>query len=198
MYAVQWLNNSKELYDMVTDPVQMNNLHPDAPSNPGVLNSFDSDNTKHLGFLIPQLLWRLDMLLLVLKSCKAKDCRHLWQHLHPKAQVKNLKEAMHNRFDDLYRGLPRVHHNRCFKDGVISLHAEGPQWSSRLLHHHDGDPHTAYDDMDSEDDSSVPNDWTEARIYNDQQVLGYESDGADEEVDNSDFDWDSHLLNDWE
>jgi hypothetical protein len=113
--------------------------------------------------------------------------------------VKNLKEAMHDRFDELYRGLPRVHYNRCFKDGVINLHAEGPQWSPRLLHHHDGDsPHMFYDDEDSEDDSYVPKDWTEARMHDDQQVLGYENDGSDEEDDNSDFDWDSDLLDDWE
>lgn len=131
MYAVHCRNNSHELYDMTTDSVQMKNLHPNAPHEPGHKNAFDSGTTTLSGFAIKKLLTRIDALLLVLKSCQAETCKQPWAALHQDGAVKALKDAMSSDYDDMYNNYYnnyRVKFTKCYKDGTIDKSAEGPQW----------------------------------------------------------------------
>jgi N-acetylglucosamine-6-sulfatase len=70
------------------DPYQMTNLY----GTPG----------KIAGWSIPKLTARLNGLLLTLKACKGKVCTRPWEKLHPQGNVKNLRQAMHARYDDFY------------------------------------------------------------------------------------------------
>lgn len=128
MYAVQCNNNSHELYNMIQDPVQMRNLHPTAPHEPGKKNAYDSGEKSLAGYDTTRLIQRVDALLMVLKSCKGASCTKPWQELHPNGQVKNLRDAMSSDFDEKYEKIRNVKFNKCYKNGTIDLSAEGPQW----------------------------------------------------------------------
>ena len=120
MYAGHCLNDSHELYDMKDDPIQMVNLHPRAP-NP-------VNREKILGHPIHKVLYRLDALLLVLKSCKHEGCRKPWKQLHPNAQVNTLLEALDERWDEKYKNLDKVNYKKCYKNGTYKKKDEGNQW----------------------------------------------------------------------
>ncbi|KAF2108786.1 alkaline-phosphatase-like protein [Lophiotrema nucula] len=131
MYAVQCVNNSHELYDMVTDSGQMRNLHPTAPHEANHKNAYNSGNTKLSGFDIKSLLPRIDALLLVLKSCKGNTCTQPWKELHQDGTVKNLRDAMDATYDEYYNNLHdkfKVRFNKCYNNATIDISAEGPQW----------------------------------------------------------------------
>lgn len=98
----------------------MNNLHPKAPKS--------TDTDTFLGHPIEKVLHHLDALLLVLKSCAGEECRQPWTQLHPNGQIHSLLEALDEKFDDKYKGLPRVNYSKCFKDGTFLPKFEGPQW----------------------------------------------------------------------
>ncbi|KPI41141.1 Arylsulfatase [Cyphellophora attinorum] len=73
LYYSVWCSGEHELYDMITDPYQMHNLY---NRNHSETFRFDqqllqgtSKSTK-----LAHLLSRLDSLVLVLKTCKAKEC----------------------------------------------------------------------------------------------------------------------------
>lgn len=115
-----WCTNQKELYDMTNDVQQMNNLfqpisykpnEPQGAGNPFPINRLES---------------RLDALLLVLKSCKAKTCHQPWTALHPQGDVTSLPEAMDPKFDEFYqKEQDRVSFDWCDKGYIVA--AEGPQ-----------------------------------------------------------------------
>ncbi|RAH73838.1 sulfatase family protein [Aspergillus aculeatinus CBS 121060] len=113
-YSV-WCNNEHELYDLSTDPYQVNNLHPHVSTT----------NVTILGFDIPAVIDRLDALLLVLKSCQGRTCIKPWEVLHPDGSVNNLLEAMDGRYDGFYRDQSKVSFDRCEYAYIID--AEGPQ-----------------------------------------------------------------------
>ncbi|KAK6369736.1 hypothetical protein LTS17_009186 [Exophiala oligosperma] len=97
-YSV-WCTNEHELYDMKTDPYQTNNLY-------DISGSF-------YGHSIDQVTARLDALLMVLKSCKNKQCTQPWLTIHPGGQVHNLAEALENNFDNFYATQPRISFTKC-------------------------------------------------------------------------------------
>lgn len=68
---------------------------------------------------------RLDALLMVLKSCYAKDCHKPWQVIHPDSKLKNLKDAMDPAFDTFYAAQPKVSFSSC-QLGYLK-DEEGPQ-----------------------------------------------------------------------
>ncbi len=86
-----WCSNEHELYDMKSDPYQMNNL---------LAN--DAKQQRIFGHDISQLVARVDALLLTLKACEGRVCTRPWEILHPQGRVRSLKDAMHPRFDDFY------------------------------------------------------------------------------------------------
>src|SRR5438552_2117541 len=101
----------------------MNNLHPGP-----LTTSAEDDSRIILSRPIAQLLNRLDAVLLVQKSCKEEQCMKPWDQLHPGGQVRNLKDALVEKFDDQYAKYAKVKFDRCFKEPVYQPWAEGPQW----------------------------------------------------------------------
>ena len=97
----------------------MNNIHPSVAMSP-------SAPTHLLGFPIAKVLHRLDSLMMVLKSCKARECTHPWETLHPTGNVQSLHDALTPRFDKYYaEEVDRVSFSRCEKGYILD--AEGPQ-----------------------------------------------------------------------
>ncbi|RMJ20522.1 hypothetical protein PHISP_08608, partial [Aspergillus sp. HF37] len=62
---------------------------------------------------LPQILARLDTLILVLKSCNEDSCRRPWQQLHPGGRVRNLIDALDTSYDDFYANQPKVSFSKC-------------------------------------------------------------------------------------
>ncbi|QGI86252.1 hypothetical protein CEK25_012981 [Fusarium fujikuroi] len=116
LYYSAWCNNEHELYDIKTDPGQLNNLfpHDDAKAS-----------TEFLGTTTGQVLNRLDALMLVLKSCKGNTCIEPWKILHPEGGVASLKDALQAKFNAFYKEQVKVRFDRCEYGYLID--AEGPQ-----------------------------------------------------------------------
>jgi N-acetylglucosamine-6-sulfatase len=102
-----------------TDPYQMHNL-------------FNRNHSETFWFsqqqsLIPpkstrltHLLSRLDSLVLVLKTCKTKECTQPWEVLHPKGDVKDLHDALQKQYDEFYEvQQERVSFSRCEKGYIL-------------------------------------------------------------------------------
>ena len=85
-----WCNNEHQFYDLMTDQYQMNNLY-----------EHEAGATA-FGYDLDRLISRVDALLLTLKACKGKVCTRPWEHLHPKGNVKSLKDALRDEYDDFY------------------------------------------------------------------------------------------------
>ena len=63
---------------------------------------------------------------MLLKTCKARQCTHPWEILHPAGDVRNLHDALRAEYDDFYeRQQQRVEFSRCEK-GYIK-ESEGPE-----------------------------------------------------------------------
>ena len=62
---------------------------------------------------------------MVLKSCKGLECHKPWSTLHPKADIKNLKDALHSDFDTFYRTQPKISYSSCQLGYLVD--EEGPQ-----------------------------------------------------------------------
>lgn len=76
MYSV-WCTGEHEFYNLKKDPYE-------------TTNEYD-----HID---PELVNRLDALLLVLKTCRAEACRDPWRILHPDDRsVKTLADALHHK-----------------------------------------------------------------------------------------------------
>ncbi|KAK4186296.1 alkaline-phosphatase-like protein [Podospora australis] len=120
-YAV-WCDNEHELYDLTTDPYQINNLLHESAKPPATL----------LGVPFNKVISRLDALLFVLKSCKGQTCIRPWQALHPAGNVLNLHDALGARFDVFYeQQQKKVSFNRCELGYIVD--AEGPQFETEGL-----------------------------------------------------------------
>jgi arylsulfatase len=111
LFYSAWCTNEKELYNLQNDPGQLQNLH----GTSGIIN----------GVSIPRLETRLDALLMVLKSCKGKQCIHPWNTLHPQGNVKNLGDALNDKFDQFYANQPKISFTACADGYILAL--EGPQ-----------------------------------------------------------------------
>ena len=125
-YTVHCHKNAQELYDLATDRVQMENLHPTAPALKGGQNAFDAGEKTLASFPIAKLPKCIDAALLVLKSCKGTDipCYEPSVQLHPDGDVKNLRDVMQNRWDGKYSKLYedyKVGFTKCYKNGRISI-----------------------------------------------------------------------------
>ncbi|KAH7386286.1 alkaline-phosphatase-like protein, partial [Cadophora sp. MPI-SDFR-AT-0126] len=107
-----WCTNEHELYDMMKDPEQMDNL---ATNIGGSL----------MGHALNQVTARLDALMMVMKSCKSAQCTTPWSTLHPKGDVNTLTDALDPKYDAFYSRQPKVSFTSCEPGYIIS--AEGPQ-----------------------------------------------------------------------
>jgi N-acetylglucosamine-6-sulfatase len=140
LYTV-WCSGEHELYNVNADPYELDNLF---QTNHSILfqfidtrNRFDLDRnppstTRHTDSkptTLSHLLARLDALLMVLKTCKARQCTHPWEYLHPQGHVKNLHDALDERYDEYYEEkMERVEYTKCEK-GYI-LESEGAVWKN--------------------------------------------------------------------
>ncbi|PMD52394.1 Arylsulphatase [Hyaloscypha bicolor E] len=117
LYYSVWCTNEHELYDLTTDPGQLNNIYPTSSS--------ESEITI-LGVPVSKLLPRLDTLLMVTKSCKGRTCVQPWSVIHPAGNVKTLHGALNKRYDSFYASVSAsVSFEKC-ELGYI-LESEGPQ-----------------------------------------------------------------------
>ncbi|KAL2867830.1 sulfatase family protein [Aspergillus lucknowensis] len=112
LYYSVWCTNEHELYDLTTDPYQLNNL-------------YTSAEVQILGHSLSQVIARLDALLLVLKSCKGSTCIKPWDVLHADGDVQNLQDALGKQYDRFYASQARVSYDRCERGYIPEL--EGPQ-----------------------------------------------------------------------
>jgi len=126
-----WCNGEHELYDLVRDVGQMDNLLLNsttllpAPKNRSEVSGLGS---------VARVEARLDALLFVLKSCKGETCVKPWAALHPSGGVTTLKDAMKRKYDYFYeKEQVKIKYSRC-ELGYL-LDAEGPQFETdRLLY----------------------------------------------------------------
>ncbi|KAK5127400.1 hypothetical protein LTR85_006739 [Meristemomyces frigidus] len=134
LYTV-WCSGEHELYDLKKDPYEVNNLYPasqetlavdalDFPSTSGSTAGL-ANNTTADTVQLRRLISRLDTLLVVLKTCKARECTHPWEILHPLGDVRDLKDALSARFDEFYEvQQERVYFTQCEKGYIAE--SEGP------------------------------------------------------------------------
>ncbi|KAJ5422872.1 Alkaline phosphatase-like alpha/beta/alpha [Penicillium cf. griseofulvum] len=115
LYYSVWCTNEKEFFDLKSDPHQTVNLgtHP-------AKHSYKIAKRE-----LPQIIARLDALMLVLKSCEGDACRYPWKQLHPAGKVNSLVDALDSGFDTFYANQPKVSFSSC--EGGYIISAEGPQ-----------------------------------------------------------------------
>ena len=124
LYYSVWCTGEHEFYNLQQDPGQMHNLFLD----PKLAESFEL-----AGRSFQQVIYRLDALLVVLKTCKGESCIHPWSELHPStsssatsssaAEVSTLLQALDPAYDAFYTSYPKVGFSSC-KLGYIPS-AEG-------------------------------------------------------------------------
>lgn len=116
-------STSMSMYTVLTksqlDPDQVNNyLLPEAL--PSMISAYRLGGRR-----LEEVITRLDALLMVAKSCKARSCHAPWESLHPNGKIKTLKHALDSKFDSFYRNQPKVSFDSC-QLGYLVEH-EGPQ-----------------------------------------------------------------------
>ncbi|KAK7591833.1 hypothetical protein V3481_006471 [Fusarium oxysporum f. sp. vasinfectum] len=88
---------------MTVDPYQLNNLLPSGPNGTGMpIESYAKSKVKVEGRPLLTIISRLDAIMAVMKSCKGTTCTNPWKVLHPKGDVKNLRDALKTRHDAFY------------------------------------------------------------------------------------------------
>ncbi|KAF2214407.1 hypothetical protein CERZMDRAFT_37524 [Cercospora zeae-maydis SCOH1-5] len=135
LYTI-WCSGEHELYNLIQDPYEMDNLYTqnhfsthialDKPSPEQDYQSDISISHQRPTYSIARLIDRLDALIMVLKSCKGRSCTHPWEVLHPRYDVRSLKDAMRDTFNVFYAEQQKVKFDRCEK-GYIS-ESEGPTY----------------------------------------------------------------------
>ncbi|EKG14784.1 Sulfatase [Macrophomina phaseolina MS6] len=113
-YSV-WCTNEHELYDVQNDPYQLNNL---------LSPALQSQNITLLSRALPNVVHRLDSLLMVLKSCAGTSCTQPWKVLHPAGDVNTLVDALNKKYDGFYASQKRVFFDECAPGYIRAV--EGP------------------------------------------------------------------------
>ncbi|KAI4731989.1 arylsulfatase [Aureobasidium sp. EXF-10728] len=104
LYYSVWCTNEHEFYDLHTDAAQMHNYFADPKS---------TEDFSLVGRPWQQVIYRLDALLLVLKTCKGQTCINPWASLHPSGTVVSLAQALNPQFDAFYKNHPKVGFSSC-------------------------------------------------------------------------------------
>jgi arylsulfatase A-like enzyme len=145
LYTV-WCSGEHELYNLLADPYETENLYP-RTNHTGATISLHPPPARHDPYRsdtlppahdlahhdavlssvsLDRLLPRLDALLMVLKTCKARQCTHPWEVLHPHDTVRDLEQAMDARYDEFYAAQAKVAFDRCEKAYIPE--SEGAMW----------------------------------------------------------------------
>lgn len=130
IYYSVWCTNEHELYDMLADEYQMDNLLAGSRD----INTVPAKNM--MGRPLQQVVARLDALMMVLKSCVGTECTDPWLQLHPHGKVMTLQDALASKYDHFYMSQPKVSFSAC-KLGYLREY-EGPQTIMRF----DGEENT--------------------------------------------------------
>lgn len=111
LYYSVWCTGEHEFYNLHQDPGQMHNLFAD----PKLARDFSL-----AGRSFQQVVYRLDALLVVLKTCKGDSCIHPWSALHPSssssspsATPTSLLNALDPEYDTFYTSHPKVGFSSC-------------------------------------------------------------------------------------
>jgi arylsulfatase len=113
-----WCDGDHELYDMTSDPYQMDNLLPSMSS---------SNTTVAIGgeaYSVKKVRDRLDGLVQAVKKCDNGACVKPWSTLHTNGHVTTLADAMNTEFDDYYHSLAKMQYDACHP--YYNAAAEGP------------------------------------------------------------------------
>jgi N-acetylglucosamine-6-sulfatase len=76
---------------------------------------------------------RLDALLVVLKTCKARACTHPYEVLHPGRDVYSLRDALAPLFDDFYASQDKLVWKQC--EQAYIAESEGPDSVNQYMWH---------------------------------------------------------------
>ncbi|WVQ83413.1 hypothetical protein IAT38_005554 [Cryptococcus sp. DSM 104549] len=137
-YSV-WCTGERELYDLVADPHQINNLL--APLNTaGPFASFSSLSSSGASLIShkhQRLLHRLDALLLVLKRCTGEVCHKPYRELFPSShatggEIYRLTQTLDEKYDKYFEGLPKVQFDKCALGFQEEL--ERPDWDKKYAY----------------------------------------------------------------
>jgi len=109
LYYSVWCTGEHEFYNLHNDPGQMHNLFSDAK----LARDFEL-----AGRSFQDVVYRLDALLVVLKTCKGDSCIHPWSELHPSsasssASPTSLLQALDPAYDSFYQTHPKVGFSSC-------------------------------------------------------------------------------------
>ena len=76
---------------------------------------------------LARLVDRLDALLMVLKTCKGRQCTHPWATLFPDGEVDSLTDALDASFNHFFETkVAKVKFDACEKGYIVD--SEGPVW----------------------------------------------------------------------
>ncbi|KAH8883260.1 Arylsulphatase [Thozetella sp. PMI_491] len=146
LYTI-WCTGEHELYDLVQDPWEMNNLFnanseeafsifpagistASRPNFDRAAEQAPISSYTHTQTTISRLIPRLDALLIVLKTCQEDQCRWPWETLHPGGGVQSLSDALASHYDAFYSTRPKVAYDACERGYIKS--SEGVMWDGRL------------------------------------------------------------------
>ena len=90
-----------------------------------VTNASPPDDYSIAGRPFHTIVSRLDALMMVLKSCKQRECTHPWEILHPNGDVRSLADALSESYDAFYEAQPKVTFSSCQLGYIVE--EEGPQ-----------------------------------------------------------------------
>lgn len=87
------------------------------------------DRSAYNGSSLSPLIYRLDALLLVLKTCVGRQCTHPWASLFPSGEVQSLADALNPKYDVFFEhGVERVRYTKCERGYIAD--SEKPTWTS--------------------------------------------------------------------
>lgn len=86
-----------------------------------------------MGTDVSNIVSRLDALLVVLKTCKGRQCTHPWEVLHPESNIHSLKDALSHGFDAFYKAQAKLYWIQCEQAYVAE--SEGPDSADQFMWH---------------------------------------------------------------
>jgi N-acetylglucosamine-6-sulfatase len=110
IYYSVWCTGEHEFYNVANDPAQMHNLFADQKL---------AEDYSLAGRGFQDVVYRLDALLVVLKTCKTSSCVYPWSSHHPStstsasAEVETLLQALDPQYDNYYKTYPKVGFSSC-------------------------------------------------------------------------------------
>ena len=116
LFYSSWCTGERELYDMQTDFVQMDNR---------LLSDAIGPGNSYYGRTESELVDRLDALLMVTKGCKQGSCRLPWKSIFPAGEVEDLEAEMDEQYDAFFQSQPKVSFSSCPAGHIVA--EEGPQ-----------------------------------------------------------------------